>query len=248
MGRRPCCEKVGLKKGPWTLEEDKKLVHFMLTHAPSSWRAVPKLADIKRGLLSDSEEKWSKIASYLPGRTDNEIKNHWNTHIKKKLRKMGIDPLTHKPIVPSSGEGVHNDHQQQPPVRVSATDRKDESGDQLDLAADVGELVDGKAAHDFCTDEVPMMEPHEIIIPCGTASAASSCSYSTSSSSASVASSNSILENNKAKEMKQQQQLQCMEWAESSMSFWDMDTDFTDWNLMFNDGDGLLDLDTLILN
>ncbi|XP_010474190.1 PREDICTED: protein ODORANT1-like, partial [Camelina sativa] len=129
MERQPCCNKVGLKKGPWTAEEDRKLMNFILTNGQCCWRAVPKLAgllrcgkscrlrwtnylrpDHKRGLLSDYEEKmvidrhsqlgnrWSKIASHLPGRTDNEIKNHWNTHIKKKLRKMGIDPLTHKPL------------------------------------------------------------------------------------------------------------------------------------------------------
>lgn len=41
--------------------------------------------------------RWSAIASHLPKRTDNEIKNFWNTHLKKRLAKMGIDPVTHKP-------------------------------------------------------------------------------------------------------------------------------------------------------
>lgn len=41
--------------------------------------------------------RWSKIASHFPGRTDNEIKNHWNTRIKKRLKLLGIDPLTHNP-------------------------------------------------------------------------------------------------------------------------------------------------------
>jgi transcription factor MYB, plant len=41
--------------------------------------------------------RWSSIATKLPGRTDNEIKNHWNTHLRKKLLNMGIDPVTHRP-------------------------------------------------------------------------------------------------------------------------------------------------------
>ncbi|KAI3992393.1 hypothetical protein MKX01_000657 [Papaver californicum] len=128
MGRAPCCDKNGLKKGPWTPEEDQKLVDYIQKHGHGSWRTLPKNAglqrcgkscrlrwtnylrpDIKRGRFSFEEEetiiqlhsvlgnKWSAIAARLPGRTDNEIKNYWNTHIRKRLLRMGIDPVTHSP-------------------------------------------------------------------------------------------------------------------------------------------------------
>ncbi|CAI9101785.1 OLC1v1039197C1 [Oldenlandia corymbosa var. corymbosa] len=41
--------------------------------------------------------RWAAIASQLPGRTDNEVKNLWNTHLKKRLICLGIDPRTHEP-------------------------------------------------------------------------------------------------------------------------------------------------------
>lgn len=44
MGRSPCCDESGLKKGPWTPEEDDKLIKFIHKHGHASWRALPKLA------------------------------------------------------------------------------------------------------------------------------------------------------------------------------------------------------------
>jgi myb proto-oncogene protein len=41
MGRPPCCDKDGIKKGPWTPEEDIILVSYIQEHGPGNWRSVP---------------------------------------------------------------------------------------------------------------------------------------------------------------------------------------------------------------
>ncbi|XP_059290924.1 myb-related protein 306-like [Lycium ferocissimum] len=119
MGRPPCCDKIGVKKGPWTPEEDIILASYIQEHGPGNWRAVPTNTGllrcskscrlrwtnylrpgIKRRNFTEHEEKmiihlqallgnrWAAIASYLPQRTDNDIKNYWNTHLQKKLQKL----------------------------------------------------------------------------------------------------------------------------------------------------------------
>ncbi|KAE9596138.1 hypothetical protein Lal_00031039 [Lupinus albus] len=244
MGRQPCCDKVGLKKGPWTTDEDNKLINFILTNGQCCWRTVPKLAglfrcgkscrlrwinylrpDLKRGLLSEYEEKmvidlhakignrWSKIASHLPGRTDNEIKNHWNTHIKKKLKKMGIDPVTHKPLSNIAThqtqdqskqqlyQSLEKEQENQQPVSVdfdpifehkfnqnkelkkqetsigssNITEAEVEDNIITSLFDTMDDVMNG-----FCTDEVPIIEPHEILVPCVPSSSSTSTSSSNS--------------------------------------------------------------------
>ncbi|KAF8392199.1 hypothetical protein HHK36_022541 [Tetracentron sinense] len=44
MGRAPCCEKMGLKKGPWTSEEDQTLIAYIQQYGHGNWRALPKQA------------------------------------------------------------------------------------------------------------------------------------------------------------------------------------------------------------
>ncbi|XP_062076534.1 transcription factor MYB60-like [Humulus lupulus] len=138
----PCCSKVGIKRGPWTAEEDEVLAKFIRKEGEGRWRTLPKRAgllrcgkscrlrwmnylrpSVKRGHIAPDEEdlilrlhrllgnRWSLIAGRIPGRTDNEIKNYWNTHLSKKLINQGIDPRTHKPFNQTL-DHHHHHHQQ----------------------------------------------------------------------------------------------------------------------------------------
>ncbi|CAE5963101.1 unnamed protein product [Arabidopsis arenosa] len=273
MGRQPCCDKVGLKKGPWTAEEDRKLINFILTNGQCCWRAVPKLAgllrcgkscrlrwtnylrpDLKRGLLSDYEEKmvidlhsqlgnrWSKIASHLPGRTDNEIKNHWNTHIKKKLRKMGIDPLTHKPLSIVEQEDEEPLKKLQKNLMPLQETMEQPLENNIKNMSRLGESLDDDQFMainlEYGVEDVPLIDPESLELI---------CSNSTMSSSTST-SSNSSNDSSFLKDL----QFPDFEWSDygnssndnnngvgniienNMMSLWDID-DFSSLDLLLND-------------
>ncbi|KAL9226496.1 hypothetical protein vseg_002303 [Gypsophila vaccaria] len=90
---------------------------------------------LKRGQITPQEEgiiielhalwgnKWSTIARYLPGRTDNEIKNYWRTHFKKKERSTRKSSERRKPhstkIKPKQQE--EQEVEQLPPIIITST-------------------------------------------------------------------------------------------------------------------------------
>ncbi len=118
---------------PWTDEEDKTVRSLVETHGTKCWSLIashltartgkqcrerwhnqldPAIkkdnwsADEDRILLDAHRQlgnRWAEIAKLLPGRTDNAIKNHWNSALRRELRKLNRQKSA---IIPALAQGV----------------------------------------------------------------------------------------------------------------------------------------------
>lgn len=77
----------------------------------------------KGGCYNQLRCRWPIIAQQLPGRTDEDVKNYWNTKLKKKLSEMGIDPVTHKPFSKLLADYGNIGGIQKPSTRIGSLSR-----------------------------------------------------------------------------------------------------------------------------
>ncbi|PWA68592.1 MYB3 [Artemisia annua] len=134
MGRAPCCEKTGLKRGRWTVEEDKILLDYIQAHGEGSWRSLPKNAgllrcgkscrlrwinylrsDVRRGNISKEEEQ---IITNLHASLGNSSPlARANRQRNQKLLELPPQPKDHSVtknyVEPSYGNHPTNDQQTQ---------------------------------------------------------------------------------------------------------------------------------------